>query len=130
MPLLVRLTYLGNTDTMIDSGFVFGCFVPLVLFWMCVICPFPQTTEHHSPSFRCGPNHLRAVWRLSLGFGTVPAIAVFCWRWSMDEPLVYKKNSMKYAKIPYMLVLRRYWVRLAAISAVWYVILLFPYLRN
>lgn len=70
---------------------------------------------------RFGENHLRAVWRLSLGLGVVPALLVFIWRLNMDEPERYKKDSMKHAKIPYMLALKRYWVSLAAISFTWYV---------
>jgi len=45
---------------------------------------------------------------------------VFIWRWSMEEPERYKKDSMKHAKIPYMLVLRRYGKSLAAISFTWF----------
>lgn len=71
---------------------------------------------------RFGENHLRAVWRLSLGLGVVPAAAVFIWRLNMDEPPIYKKNSMKHAKIPYMLVIRRYWVRLTALAIIWCVV--------
>lgn len=88
---------------MIDTGFVISAFVPLVLYWI------------------CGPNHLRAVWRLSLGLGFIPAMLVFIWRLSMDEPDSYKKSSMKNVKIPYMLVLRRYWPSLVAISLTWFI---------
>ncbi|KAG6919871.1 hypothetical protein DXG01_015579 [Tephrocybe rancida] len=90
------------TNTMIDFGFVIAAFTPLVLFWI------------------FGNDHLRAVWRLSLGLGVVPALAVFIWRLKMDEPLRYKKDSMKNTRIPYKLVFKRYWRSLAAISAVWF----------
>jgi hypothetical protein len=60
------------------------------------------------------------VWRLSLGLGVVPALAVFIWRLNMEEPARFRKDSMKNARIPYLLILRRYGVRLAAISATWY----------
>ncbi|KAF8150636.1 MFS Git1p-related glycerophosphoinositol and glycerophosphocholine permease [Crassisporium funariophilum] len=90
------------TNSMIDFGFVVAAFVPLVLFWI------------------FGNNHLRAVWRLSLGLGVVPALAVFIWRLSMEEPARYKKDSMKHAPIPYKLVFRRYGWSLAAISATWF----------
>ncbi|KAF8079338.1 putative metabolite transporter [Lyophyllum atratum] len=89
-----------STNTMIDFGFVIAAFVPLVLFRI------------------LGPNHLHAVWRLSLGLGIVPALGVFLWRLSMDEPVRYKKDSMKHARIPYILVWRRYGRSLAAISFV------------
>ncbi len=45
-----------------------------------------------------GENHLRIVWRGSLGLGVI-----------------------QYAKIPYMLILRRYGVSLAAISITWFI---------
>ncbi|KAF8956504.1 putative metabolite transporter [Flammula alnicola] len=86
------------TNSMIDFGFVISAFVPLVLFWI------------------FGNDHLRAVWRLSLGLGIIPALAVFIWRLNMDEPARYKKDCMKHARIPYLLVLRRYGGSLAAIS--------------
>ncbi|KAF5382045.1 hypothetical protein D9615_004324 [Tricholomella constricta] len=90
------------TNTMIDFGFVIAAFTPLVLFWI------------------FGDNHLRAVWRLSLGLGVVPALLVFIWRLNMDEPVRYKKDSMKRARIPYMLILKRYGTSLAAISFTWF----------
>ncbi|KAH0585110.1 hypothetical protein H2248_008371 [Termitomyces sp. 'cryptogamus'] len=91
------------TNTMIDFGFVISAFVPLVLFWI------------------FGNNHLRAVWRLALGLGVVPAFLVFLWRLNMDESERYKKDSMKRMRIPYALVFRRYGVRLAAISLTWFI---------
>ncbi|EDR09972.1 MFS Git1p-related glycerophosphoinositol and glycerophosphocholine permease [Laccaria bicolor S238N-H82] len=90
------------TNAMIDFGFVISAFVPLVLFWI------------------FGEHHLRAVWRLSLGLGVVPALAVFIWRLSMEEPTRYQKDSMQHAKIPYRLVFKRYGGSLAAISATWF----------
>ncbi|KAI0329084.1 metabolite transporter [Cubamyces sp. BRFM 1775] len=91
------------TNSMIDVGFVISAFVPLVLFWI------------------FGENHLRAVWRLSLGLGVIPALAVLIWRLRMDEPTRYKKDSMARAKVPYLLILRRYWVSLTAISITWFI---------
>ncbi|KAJ6468381.1 metabolite transporter [Mycena sanguinolenta] len=90
------------TNCMIDLAWCVAAFIPLLMFWI------------------CGPNHLRAAWRLSLGLGFFPAIAVFAWRWSMEEPEMYKKSSMKAVKIPYRLVIRRYGVQLAAISITWF----------
>ncbi|KAF5392351.1 hypothetical protein D9757_001447 [Collybiopsis confluens] len=90
------------TNAMIDFGFVISTFVPLVLFWI------------------FGGHHLRAIWRISLGLGAVPALAVLPWRIGMQEPERYRKDSMKHAKIPYSLVIRRYWKSLAAVSFVWF----------
>lgn len=38
----------------------------------------------------------------------------------MDEPERFKRDSMKHAKIPYWLIIKRYWVGLLAISASWF----------
>ncbi|KAF7970998.1 hypothetical protein HWV62_22253 [Athelia sp. TMB] len=91
------------TNSMIDFGFVVSSFTPLVCYWI------------------FGPNHLRAAWRVSLGLGVIPACAVFLWRLRMDEPEHYKKNSMKRVKIPYTLILKRYWPGLLALSTSWFI---------
>ena len=88
---------------MIDFGFVIAAFVPLVLYWI------------------FGDNHLRAVWRLSLGLGVIPALAVLVWRIRMQEPERFKRDSMKHVRIPYWLVLKRYGWSLAAISTTWFI---------
>jgi hypothetical protein len=49
----------------------------------------------------------------------IPAAAVFIWRLKMEEPARYRKDSMKHVRIPYLLILKRYWVSLAAVSFVW-----------
>ena len=101
-----------------DFGFVIAAFVPLVLLWI------------------FGEGHLEPVWRLSLGLGVVPAVAVFIWRLSkwetygmpscltriagMENPESYKRHSMKHARVPYLLIFKRYWGRLFAISAAWF----------
>ncbi|KIK62445.1 hypothetical protein GYMLUDRAFT_260189 [Collybiopsis luxurians FD-317 M1] len=89
------------TNSMITTGFVASSFTPLVLLWI------------------FGEHHLRAVWRMSLGLGAVPAFCVWLWRVGMKEPRRYQTDSMKYTKIPYSLVIRRYWKSLAAVSFVW-----------
>ena len=109
-------------DTMIDFGFVISSFVPVVLFWMWALTSLPfgnliaQLTLH-----RFGNDHLRAVWRLSLGLGVIPALAVLIWRLKMQNPSHYRKNSMRDTQIPYWLVIRRYWVSLLAISLTWFI---------
>jgi hypothetical protein len=111
---------------MIDFGFVVSSFVPLVLFWMWAP-PLPLSLGNARwliPRFdlhRFGNDHLRAVWRLSLGLGVVPALAVLIWRLNMQNPSHYRKNSMRDTRIPYWLVLKRYWVSLLAISLTWFI---------
>ncbi|KAI0955810.1 hypothetical protein AcV7_006378 [Taiwanofungus camphoratus] len=91
------------TNSMIDTGFVIAAFVPLVLYWI------------------FGEHHLRAVWRMSLGLGMIPAIAVFLWRLTLEEPTRFKKDSMARVKTPYLLILRRYWLSLSAICITWFI---------
>jgi hypothetical protein len=38
----------------------------------------------------------------------------------MDNPESYKRSSMKHAKVPYLLIFRRYWRSLLAVSASWF----------
>jgi len=91
------------TNCMIDFGFVIAAFVPLLLLWI------------------FGEDHLRAVWRGSLGLGVIPALAVLIWRLQMEEPKLYKKDSMKFVKIPYLLIFKRYWKSLFAICLTWFI---------
>ncbi|KAL4252261.1 major facilitator superfamily protein [Abortiporus biennis] len=91
------------TTTMVDLGFVMSSFVPLVLFWI------------------FGDNHLRAVWRLSVGIAVVPAMAVFIWRLKMEEPTRFKKDSMVRGRTPYWLIFKRYWPSLVGICINWFV---------
>ncbi|KAF8339919.1 MFS Git1p-related glycerophosphoinositol and glycerophosphocholine permease [Cantharellus anzutake] len=91
------------TNSMIDFGFVIAAFVPLVLLWI------------------FGLNHLRVVWRLSLGLGVIPASIVFVWRLKMVESTRYQKDSMKHVQLPYWLIFRRYWPSLIAISVTWFI---------
>jgi hypothetical protein len=106
------------TDSMIDLGFVFSSFVPLVLFWMCVL-NLCQMLLVLMTIQRFGPHHLRAVWRMSLGLGMVPAAGVFLWRLNMEEPARFRKDSMKRARIPYWLIFRRYGVSMSALALAW-----------
>lgn len=118
-PVQTPRTLTFSLDSMIDFGFVISSFTPLVLYWMYVAFLLFSQWWYEICCCSFGPNHLRAVWRLSLGLGVVPALAVFVWRLNMDEPVRYKKDSMKKARIPYILILKRYGGSLAAISATW-----------
>ncbi|KAK0531497.1 glycerophosphoinositol permease [Tilletia horrida] len=91
------------TNTMIDWGFVVAYFVPLLLIWI------------------FGMNHLTLVWRLSLGLGAIPPLTLLYFRTKMEEPIHYRKSSIKFSQMPWWLIVKRYWVRLAAISIAWFV---------
>ena len=66
-------------------------FVPLVLVWI------------------FGDKNLEPVWRLTFGFGIVPAALVLFWRLRMTrEPELYHRSAIK-RNIPYRLIIKRYW---------------------
>lgn len=121
---------------MIDAGFVVAAFVPLVLLWMYVgsfLLRSPWLPIHICENYLIldsfGYDHLRVVWRMSLGLGFIPAMFVFFWRLKMVEPDLVQKNSMKHAPVPYLLIIKRYWVRLAAICVTWVRVILFYFAR-
>jgi MFS family permease len=91
------------TNVMIDIGFVVSAFVPLVLLWI----------------FRT--NHLRAVWRISLGLGILPPMSLFYLRLKLREPEEYKRQTMRDTKVPYLLVIKYYWFRLCVVSLIWFI---------
>ncbi|KAK0554552.1 glycerophosphoinositol permease [Tilletia horrida] len=66
-------------------------------------------------------NHLTLVWRLSLGLGALPPLTLLYFRAKMQEPVHYRKSSIKYGQMPWFLIFKRYWVRLAAVSLAWWI---------
>ena len=95
--------FVSVTNVAIDWGFVFGAFVPYILVLI------------------FGENHLRVVWRLTIGLGVVVPSTLFYFRLKFTEPKAYQQSGGKRAKIPYWLVIKRYWVKLAAISIIWFI---------
>lgn len=90
------------TNVAIDWGFVIGAFVPYVL-----VLIFSES-------------HLRAAWRVGLGLGVIPPIALLLMRLKLQEPEEFKRESMKHVKIPYGLVLKYYWWRLFIVGLIWF----------
>ena len=89
------------TNTMIDLGFVVAALVPLILLLI------------------FGMGQLDWVWRLSLGLGAIPPLAVFFFRMGMQEPEHFQKGAIK-KNIPWLLIIKRYWLRLTAVSLAWF----------
>ena len=66
-------------------------------------------------------DHLRAVWRISLGLGAIPPLSVFYFRLKMKEGDRYAKDGMRHVKIPYWLVIKKYWSRLLPVALIWFI---------
>lgn len=95
--------FVWSTNTMLDFGFPIAWFVALVLLWI------------------FGMNHLAAVWRGTFLLGAIPPLVLLIARIWMVEPELYRKNNMRRAKIPYWLLIKRYWFRLLGICIVWFI---------
>ncbi|EMR61260.1 putative mfs phospholipid transporter git1 protein [Eutypa lata UCREL1] len=91
------------TNSMIDWGFVIGAFVPYVV-------AAAAQNKYYS-----------TIWRTSLGIGTVFPLVLFVLRLKLKEPEEFSRNSMKYARTPYALVLRLYGWRLFVVSLIWFI---------
>ncbi|ORZ14114.1 major facilitator superfamily domain-containing protein [Absidia repens] len=90
------------TNFVIDLGYVLAALMPVIL-----LAIFTE-------------NNLEPVWRLCLGIGIIPPLAVLYIRLKMTESDRYKKMAMK-KKVPYLLIFKRYWKRLFAVSFTWFV---------
>ncbi|KAL7663889.1 Major facilitator superfamily (MFS) profile domain-containing protein [[Candida] zeylanoides] len=92
------------TNTMIDWGFVVSAFVPLVLLWI------------------FSPRHLTAVWRLTLALGVFPPLILFWLRLKLTESNSFSKTRInKTTKVPYLLIFKYYWYRLAVVAILWFI---------
>jgi predicted cobalt transporter CbtA len=90
------------TNVQIDFGFVIAALVPLV--WLYIL----------------GEGNLNGVWRGSLGLGAGFAILVLVWRLRLRESKRYQLEGMKNARIPYLLIWKRYWLSWCGLSTAWF----------
>lgn len=89
------------TNSCIDVAFILAPFVSLILLWI------------------CGMNHLEVVWRVILGLGAIPPLSLLLFRARMKEPKAYKEGAIT-RNMPWWLIFKKYWVRLTAVSLVWF----------
>lgn len=59
------------------------------------------------------------LWRVNFGLGMVLPVGLLFVRLRLVNSTQYKKHAMK-AKIPYMLVIRRYWKPMVGTSMAWF----------
>jgi hypothetical protein len=89
------------TDFAIDLGFVVAGVVVLI-----VLAAYHQ---HISDG----------VWRVSFGLGFVLPVVLLFFRLRLVNSTQYRKHALK-NRIPYLLVLRRYWVPMLGTSLSWF----------
>ncbi|KAJ5168706.1 Glycerophosphodiester transporter GIT2 [Penicillium canariense] len=89
------------TNFQIDFAFVLSALVPMILLLI--------FTE----------DHLRAVWRVSLGLGIIPPLSLLYLRLKVNEPEEFNRERMH--KFPIWLIIKFYWFRLAVVSLIWFI---------
>ncbi|KAH3685295.1 hypothetical protein WICPIJ_003769 [Wickerhamomyces pijperi] len=94
------------TNTMIDLGFLTSAIVPTVL-----VAIFGDS----------GSWALTRVWRLTLGLGAIPPVALLVMRFYYKESESFNKHRFKRVKVPYWRVIKFYWFRLLVISSIWFI---------
>ena len=76
------------TNVQIDAGSILSTLVPMILVLI------------------CSENHLRLVWRLSLGLGVTPPLSLLYLRLKLEEPEEFKRETMKNTRTPWLLVVK------------------------
>lgn len=89
------------TDFSIDTGFVVAGVVVLIV--------LAAYNDHTSVG----------VWRVCFGLGLVLPVTLFFFRMRMIDSTQYRKHAMK-RKIPYGLVIKRYWKPMLGCSLAWF----------
>lgn len=89
------------TDFSVDLGFVIAGVVVLI-----VLAAYGDQTS-------------AGVWRVSFGLGLVLPLTLFFFRIRMIDSSQYRKHAMK-KKIPYGLVIKRYWKPMLGCSLAWF----------
>lgn len=85
-----------------DFGFVISAFCPMIVV------------------LATGEDHLRAAWRICLGLGVIPPLSLLYLRLKLSEPEQFKRQNMKKAKTPWLLVFKFYGYRLFVVSLIWF----------
>ncbi|CCK70377.1 Git1p KNAG_0E01100 [Huiozyma naganishii CBS 8797] len=94
--------FIWFTNLAIDSGFIVGAFVPLVLLWI------------------CGERHLTPVWRISIGLGAIPPVSLFFLRLKYRETSQFEKGKKLNKSVPLLHFIKFYWFRLGIVSVIWF----------
>uniref|UniRef100_A0A060SZK5 ARAD1C05456p n=1 Tax=Blastobotrys adeninivorans TaxID=409370 RepID=A0A060SZK5_BLAAD len=88
-------------DCAIDMGFVAAGIVAII-----VIAAYHE-------------NNSSGIWRITFGLGLVLPLCVFYFRLKMINTVQYRKHAMR-RRVPYMLVLKRYWKTMIGTCMTWF----------
>ncbi|KAF9548929.1 Plasma membrane permease, mediates uptake of glycerophosphoinositol and glycerophosphocholine [Mortierella hygrophila] len=99
MPGRRGMLFVFVTNFVIDTGFVLSALVPLIL--------------------ALAGSSYEVIWRASFAFGVLPPLSVMYFRFKMDNSDIFQKNAIK-KKVPYGLILQRYWKYLLGTAGSWF----------
>ncbi len=88
-----------------NLGYCIGAVVPLIL----LLCVHQKVEKYE------------LVWRLSFGLGMVPPLVIFWFRLRMAVTTAFRTSAMRKQKVPYHLIVRKYWLRLLAGGWTWFI---------
>ena len=88
-----------------NLGYCLGALVPLIL----LLCVHQRQEKYE------------LVWRLSFALGMVPPLVIFGFRMKIRLTTAFLKSSMTKQKVPYVLIVKKYWRRLLAGGWTWFI---------
>lgn len=93
------------TEVAANLGYCFGALVPLIL----LLCVHRRRDRYE------------LVWRLTFGLAMVPPLVIFWFRMRMAVTTAFRKSAMRKQKVPYLLIVKKYWRRLLAGGWTWFI---------
>lgn len=64
--------------------------------------------------------HYELIWRLSFALGMIPTLSIFYFRLRIAVSNAYRKSALRNQRAPYLLIVKKYWLRLIAGSLSWF----------
>ncbi|EME30197.1 MFS transporter, PHS family, inorganic phosphate transporter [Galdieria sulphuraria] len=70
---------------------------------------------------KANPSNFEPVWRVALASSIVPVIPIYILRWRMRNSTRYEIAGLSRKNLPWLLVLRKYWVNLIGTAGTWFI---------
>lgn len=70
---------------------------------------------------KANPSNFEPVWRVALASSIVPVIPIYILRWRMRNSTRYEVAGLSKKNLPWLLVIRKYWVNLIGTAGTWFI---------
>lgn len=74
-------------------------------------------------------DNYNGTWRTLFAIGAFIPLSIFYFRWRLDHSQSYKENAIK-KKVPYVLVMKKYWKPFAGTAGMWFLMDMILYPNN